>query len=174
MLNIEGEELSLYIDKETISARVKELAAQMEKDYAGKTLTILCILKGAFVFASDLMRAYKGPCEISFVRLSSYQGTQSTGSVKVATGFIDDLAGKDILIVEDIVDTGITMNFLFSELKKQNPNSVRLATCFNKPSRRVCEINPDYTCFEIEDEFIVGYGLDYDNKYRNLPEIYTK
>ena len=154
MLNIEGEELSLYIDKETISARVKELAAQMEKDYAGKTLTILCILKGAFVFASDLMRAYKGPCEISFVRLSSYQGTQSTGSVKVATGFIDDLAGKDILIVEDIVDTGITMNFLFSELKKQ--------------------INPDYTCFEIEDEFIVGYGLDYDNKYRNLPEIYTK
>ncbi len=174
MLSINGENLSLYIDKEAINRRINQLADQIESDYHGKKVTFLCVLKGAFVFASDLLRAYKGDCEISFIKLSSYEGTTSTGKVISFADMRESMTGKDVLIIEDIVDTGITMNYLVNELMAEKPVSIRIATCFDKPSRRRCEVKPDYVGFEIEDKFIVGYGLDYDGLYRNFPDVYTK
>jgi len=174
LMNINGEELHLLIDKETIKSRIIELARQIKGDYGDKPLSVLCVLNGAFIFAADLIRAYEGPCEISFVKLSSYQGTESTGIVKMAENIHCDLAGKDVLIVEDIVDTGLTMDYLLKVVKAKSPHSVKVATCFDKPSRRKTDVPVDYVAFEIEDKFIVGYGLDYDGLYRNLPGVYTK
>jgi hypoxanthine phosphoribosyltransferase len=173
-MNINGDELNLLIDKETIRSRIDELAKQIRKDHGDGTLSVLCVLNGAFVFAADLIRAYEGPCEITFVKLSSYQGTESTGTVKMAEKIPCNITGRDVLIVEDIVDTGLTMDYLLKIVKAQNPRSVKVATCFDKPSRRKINVPVDYVAFEIEDKFIVGYGLDYDGLYRNLPSIYTK
>ena len=173
----------VLISEEQLQAKVAELGAQISRDYVGKDLLLVSILKGSVVFMADLMRAITEPCSIDFMVVSSYGGanTTSTGLVKIVKDLDQDLSGKDVLIVEDILDTGVTLSNLVPMLKMRNPNSVKICTILDKPSRRKADIQPDYEGFQVPDEFVVGYGLDYDEKYRNLPyvgvlkpEIYTK
>ena len=156
-----------------MKAKVAELGAQISRDYAGKDLLLVSILKGAVVFMADLMREVKIPCAIDVMVVSSYGGanTSSTGLVKIIKDLDADLTGRDVLIVEDILDTGITLSKLVPVLKMRNPESVKICTILSKPSRRKADIEPDYCGFEVPDEFVVGYGLDYDEKYRNLPYV---
>lgn len=174
---------NVLVTEDQLKARVKELGAQISKDYAGKDLLLVSILKGSVVFMADLMRAIDIPCEIDFMVVSSYGGanTTSTGLVKIIKDLDADLSGKDVLIVEDILDTGVTLFNLVPMLKMRHPNSVKICTILDKPSRRKADIRADYTGIEVPDEFVVGYGLDYDEKYRNLPyvgvlkpEVYSK
>lgn len=173
----------ILVSEEQLQNKVSELGAQISRDYKGRDLLMVSILKGSVVFMADLMRAVKIPCGIDFMVVSSYGGanTMSTGLVKIVKDLDADLTGKDVLIVEDILDTGITLSHLLPVLRMRNPRSVRLCTILSKPSRRKAEIEPDYLGFEVPDEFVVGYGLDYDEKYRNLPyvgvlkpEVYSK
>ena len=173
----------ILVSEEQLQNKVAELGAQISRDYEGRDLLMVSILKGSVVFMADLMRAVKIPCGIDFMVVSSYGGanTMSTGLVKIVKDLDQDLSGKDVLIVEDILDTGITLSHLLPVLRMRNPRSVRLCTILSKPSRRKAEIEPDYLGFEVPDEFVVGYGLDYDEKYRNLPyvgvlkpEVYSK
>ena len=173
----------ILVSEEQLQAKVAELGAQISADYEGRDLLLGSILKGAVVFMADLMRAVTIPCAIDFMVVSSYGGanTSSTGLVKIIKDLDQDLSGKDVLIVEDILDTGITLSHLMPMLQMRKPNSLRLCTILSKPSRRKADIEPDYCGFEVPDEFVVGYGLDYDEKYRNLPyvgvlkpEVYSK
>lgn len=173
----------ILVTEEQLKAKVHELGAQITRDYAGRDLLLVSILKGSVVFMADLMRAIQMSCGIDFMVVSSYGGanTTSTGLVKIVKDLDQDLSGKDLLIVEDILDTGITLSHLVPMLKLRNPASVRLCTILSKPSRRKADIEPDYLGFEVPDEFVVGYGLDYDENYRNLPyvgvlkpEVYSK
>ena len=173
----------ILVSEEALKAKVTELGAQISRDYAGKQLLLVSILKGGVVFMADLMRAVTIPCAIDFMVVSSYGGsnTMSTGLVKIIKDLDSDLSGKDVLIVEDILDTGITLSHLMPMLKMRNPNSVRLCTILSKPSRRQAQIEPDYLGFEVPDEFVVGFGLDYCQQYRNMPyigvlkpEVYSK
>ena len=163
----------VLISEEQLQDKVAELGAQISRDYVGKDLLLVSILKGSVVFMADLMRAITEPCSIDFMVVSSYGGanTTSTGLVKIVKDLDQDLSGKDVLIVEDIIDSGRTLYYLIDILKKRNPKSVHLCTLLDKPERRVCDVKVDYTCFNIPDEFVVGYGLDYAQKYRNLPYI---
>ena len=165
--------LKVLVSEEELKAKVAELGAQISKDYEGRNLVLVSILKGSVVFMADLMRAVSIPCSIDFMVVSSYGGgnTTSTGLVKIIKDLDGDLSGKDVLIVEDILDTGITLSNLVPMLKMRNPNSVKICTILDKPSRRKADIAPDYEGFAVPDEFVVGYGLDYDEKYRNLPYI---
>ena len=156
-----------------IKARVKELAQQISKDMEGKNPLFLAVLNGAFIFAADLMREMTIPCEISFVKLASYQGITSTGKVHEVLGINEDLTGRDIVIVEDIVDTGRTMKQMVESLGTRNPASVHICALFFKPDKLQEELTLDYVAFRIPDDFIVGYGLDYDQLGRNLKDIYT-
>ena len=174
---------TVLVSEEQLKAKVAELGAQISRDYAGKNLVLVSILKGSVVFMADLMRAVSIPCNIDFMVVSSYGGSNTTtsGLVKIIKDLDGDLSGKDVLIVEDILDTGVTLSNLVPMLKMRNPNSVKICTILDKPSRRKAKIQPDYEGFQVPDEFVVGYGLDYDEKYRNLPyvgvlkpEIYTK
>ena len=174
---------TVLVSEEQLKAKVAELGAQISRDYAGKNLVLVSILKGSVVFMADLMRAVSIPCNIDFMVVSSYGGsnTITSGLVKIIKDLDGDLSGKDVLIVEDILDTGVTLSNLVPMLKMRNPNSVKICTILDKPSRRKANIQPDYEGFQVPDEFVVGYGLDYDEKYRNLPyvgvlkpEIYTK
>lgn len=173
----------VLVTEEQLKARTAELGAQISRDYAGKDLLLVSILKGAVVFMADLMRAVTIPASIDFMVVSSYGGanTTTTGLVKIIKDLDADLTGKDVLIVEDIMDTGVTLSHLVPMLKMRNPESVRICAILDKPSRRKADIQPDYRGFEVPDEFVVGYGLDYDEKYRNLPyvgvlkpEVYSK
>lgn len=173
----------ILVSEEELQAKVAELGAQISADYEGKDLLLVSILKGAVVFMADLMRAVSIPCGIDFMVVSSYGGanTSSTGLVKIIKDLDQDLSGKDVLIVEDILDTGVTLSHLMPMLQMRNPRSVKICSILSKPSRRKADIEPDYMGFEVPDEFVVGYGLDYDEKYRNLPyvgvlkpEVYTK
>ena len=163
----------ILVSEQELKAKVAEMGAAISRDYAGKQLLLVSILKGSVVFMADLMRAVTIPCAIDFMVVSSYGGsnTMSTGLVKIIKDLDADLSGKDVLIVEDILDTGITLSHLMPMLKMRNPNSVRLCTILSKPTRRQTKIEPDYLGFEVPDEFVVGYGLDYDEKYRNLPYV---
>ena len=162
----------VLLTKEEIEKVVKELGKKITEDYKGKNLFLITVLKGAVVFLGDLMRAIEMPCEIEFMVLSSYgSGTTSTGSVKIVKDIDLPLEGKDVLIVEDILDTGFTLSFLYKLLEERKPNSIEICTLLDKPDRRKVEINAKYTGRKIPDEFVVGYGLDYDEKYRNLPFI---
>ena len=173
---------TVLVSEEQLKAKVAELGAQISRDYAGKNLVLVSILKGSVVFMADLMRAVSIPCNIDFMVVSSYGGSNTTsGLVKIIKDLDGDLSGKDVLIVEDILDTGVTLSNLVPMLKMRNPNSVKICTILDKPSRRKADIQPDYEGFQVPDEFVVGYGLDYDEKYRNLPyvgvlkpEVYTK
>ena len=155
---------NILVSEEALKAKVAELGAQISRDYEGRNLVLVSILKGSVVFMADLMRAVTIPCSIDFMVVSSYGGSNTTtsGLVKIIKDLDGDLSGKDVLIVEDILDTGVKM---------RNPNSVKICTILDKPSRRKADIQPDYEGFQVPDEFVVGYGLDYDEKYRNLPYV---
>ena len=172
----------ILFTEEMLHQRVQELGAQISKDYAGKTILMCGILKGAVTFYTDLARAIHTPVLFDFMSCSSYgSGSTSSGAVMVRKDLDTDIRGKDVLVVEDIIDTGITLSHLVPLLKKRGANSVKLATLLSKPARRQVDIPVDYNGFEIPDAFVVGYGLDCDGRYRNLPyigilkeEIYTK
>ena len=157
---------NILVSEEALKAKVAELGAQISRDYEGRNLVLVSILKGSVVFMADLMRAVTIPCSIDFMVVSSYGGL-----VKIIKDLDGDLSGKDVLIVEDILDTGVTLSKLVPMLKMRNPNSVKICTILDKPSRRKADIQPDYEGFQVPDEFVVGYGLDYDEKYRNLPYV---
>ncbi|MCE2929304.1 MAG: hypoxanthine phosphoribosyltransferase [Candidatus Caenarcaniphilales bacterium] len=175
-LVISKEQIQILYSAETIATRINELAQTINQDYKDcESLVVVGVLKGAFIFAADLVRNLNLPCQLEFIRLSSYEGTQSTGTFRVYDLTLPDLHGKDILIVDDIVDSGRTAQFLLDFFNKQaGVKSVKLAALFDKPSKRHADhqkINPDYCCFTIEDKFILGYGLDYDQRFRELPYV---
>ena len=158
--------------EEELEAKCAELGAQISKDYEGKNLLLVSVLKGAVVFMTDLMRHITVPCSIDFMVVSSYgSGVKTSGVVKIVKDLDADLAGKDLLIVEDILDTGMTLHYLKQLLQDRNPNSIRIATLLDKPERRRAAVRADYVGYQVPDEFVVGYGLDYDEKYRNLPYV---
>lgn len=161
----------LYTEEEVV-ARIKELGAQITKDYEGKTLHMICVLRGGSFFMCELAKRIDLPVSIDFMSVSSYGGgTTSTGVVRIVKDLDESLEGKDVLVVEDIVDTGRTLSYLLQMLKGRKPASLKLCTLLDKPDRRVSQVNVDYTGFVIPDTFVVGYGLDYDQIYRNLPYI---
>lgn len=164
--------VEVLISREKVEERIKELAKEIEKDYAGKELVCVGLLKGSVMFMADLIKSIDLDLRIDFMKVSSYgSGTNSTGVVKILKDVDVDLAGKDVLIVEDIIDTGLTILNVKDFLSKKNPNSVKVCTLLDKPSRRVVEVKGEYVGFEIPDEFVVGYGIDLDEKYRNLPFV---
>ena len=164
---------TVLVTEEQLRAKVAELGAQISRDYAGKDLLLVSILKGAVVFMADLMRAVTIPCSIDFMVVSSYGGTntESTGLVKIVKDLDADLSGREVLIVEDVLDTGVTLSNLVPMLRMRHPNSVKICAILDKPARRKTSITADYRGFEVPDAFVVGYGLDYDEKYRNLPFV---
>ena len=172
METIHGTKVKTLISKEQIAKRVAELGAQISKDYAGKELTVVCILKGSFIFVADLVREIKTPVRCEFMSLSSYGDEKtSSGEVKMNLDISVTLDGKDILIVEDIVDSGLTLKFLKDLLMVRNPASVRCCTLLQKPEALKVDVKVDYIGFPIGNEFVIGYGLDYAQRYRELPYI---
>lgn len=164
--------LRVLYSEEELEAKCAELGAQISKDYEGKNLLLVSVLKGAVVFMTDLMRHITVPCSIDFMVVSSYgSGVKTSGVVKIVKDLDADLAGKDLLIVEDILDTGMTLHYLKQLLQDRNPNSIRIAALLDKPERRRAAVRADYVGYQVPDEFVVGYGLDYDEKYRNLPYV---
>ena len=162
----------ILVRKEEISNAVKMLGEMITRDYEGKSPIMVCILKGASVFYVDLIREIDLPVNMEFMMVSSYgHGTQSTGNVMIRKDLDIDVHGRDVIIVEDIVDTGITLSFLSKIFAQRGAASVKIATLLDKPARRKVELKADYFCFTIPDEFVVGYGLDYDQRYRNFPYI---
>ncbi|MBR5753663.1 MAG: hypoxanthine phosphoribosyltransferase [Clostridia bacterium] len=161
----------VLVTEEEAKEIVRSLGEQIARDYEGKNLVLVSVLKGAVVFMADLMRAIDIPLTIDFMVVSSYHKTESTGTVKIIKDLDTDLTGKDILIVEDILDTGRTLASLMEILKMRNPASLKICTFLDKPDRRVADIEADYIGKVIPDEFVVGYGLDYDEAYRNLPYV---
>jgi hypoxanthine phosphoribosyltransferase len=160
------------IDHEAIAARIQELARQISRDYPDGSLVLLCILKGAIVFLSDLMRHLDIPAEIDFVRLASYgSGQISSRDVRITKDIEVPIVGKDVLIIEDIIDTGWTLSYLMERLSGHHPKSVRICALLNKAARRETEVDVHYVGFDIEDHFVVGYGLDVNEQYRGLPDI---
>jgi hypoxanthine phosphoribosyltransferase len=164
--------MEVLFSREAIDGRVRELAGQITRDYADRDLIVVGVLKGAFVFMADLIRALAVPCEVDFVRLASYgSGSVSSGEVRIGKDLEEPIAGRDVLIVEDIVDTGLTLSRLVERLRERHPASVRVCVFLDKPERRRVPFAADYVGFTIPDRFVVGYGLDYDEKYRFLPDV---
>lgn len=164
-------DVSVMIDAKALEAKVRELGAQITNDYRGKDLTVIAIMKGSLFFAMDLCRAIDLPVTLEVLGVSSYSGTETTGEVRITSDVSKPLKDKHLLVVEDIVDTGLTMKFLLENLKARHPASVKLCTLLEKPSRARTHTAIDYKGFVIEDKFVVGYGLDFDEKYRNVPFI---
>ncbi len=173
IVKIKDKSFRVSIPETEIKQRVKALAEQMSKDLEGKNPILLGVLNGSFIFAADLMREMTVPCEISFVKLASYQGTTSTGKVREVLGINENLSGRTVVIVEDIVESGQTMKQMIESLGTRNPESVRICTLFFKPEKLKEDLNLDYVAFSIPDDFIVGYGLDYDGLGRELKDVYT-
>ena len=167
------DKIRILLSEEEVNARINEVAAQINADYAGKPIHLICILKGGVFFTCELAKRLHMPVSMDFMSVSSYGGgTESSGIVKIVKDLDEPLEGKNVLIVEDIIDSGRTLAYLIELLEKRNPNEIKLCTLLDKPERRVKkQVKVDYTCFTIPDEFVVGYGLDYDQKYRNLPYI---
>lgn len=172
-ITVKDRRFSISIPREEIQERVAALAAQISKDLEGKNPLFLAVLNGSFVFAADLVRGITTPCEISFIRLSSYAGTESTGEVHELMGLNEDITGRTVVIIEDIIDSGLTMKELLASLKGKNPADVRIAALLVKPGNLKVDLDIPYCCFRIPNDFIVGYGLDYDGYGRNLADIYT-
>jgi hypoxanthine phosphoribosyltransferase len=168
------DKLRVMFDAETIRRRVAEMGRQITRDFRDKQLTALVVLKGSYVFAADLLRAIDLPLKVEFIGLRSYGSRTSTsGVVEITLDAKYPLVGADVLIVEDIVDTGLTLSYLLSNLKTREPASVHLAALMHKPARRIKEVPIDYLGFEVADQFVIGYGLDIDGRFRNLPYIAT-
>ncbi len=170
--NMKEDVLRVLLSEDEIRAKVQEMGKKLTEDYKGKNLLLVTVLKGAVVFLADLMRQIDVPAEIDFMVVSSYgSGVKSSGVVKIIKDLDIPLAGKDILIVEDILDSGMTLSYIKELLQSRGPRSIRIATLLDKPARRKVDLQADYVGFEVPDEFVVGYGLDFDEKYRNLPYI---
>lgn len=174
IVNVDGLSFVPYITRNEIASEVARVAGEIRRDLHGASPVFLCVLNGAFIFAADLIREVGiNDCKVNFVRYSSYCGTSSTGKVKEIMGLTEDLEGKDVVIVEDIVDTGLTAANMIADIKTRNPRSVRFATLLHKPESSKTGFVPDYVAFSIPPKFIIGYGLDLDGKVRNLPDIYV-
>ena len=164
--------VEVLLTAEEIRSKISEIAARIMDDYTGKSPVFIGVLKGSFVFMADLMREINLYCDIDFMAVSSYGNkSETTGAVKITKDLEQDIENRDVIIVEDILDSGLTLNYLMGYLKSRNPLSIRLCTLLDKPARRRVPIIPDYKGFEIPDAFVVGYGLDYAERYRNLPYI---
>jgi hypoxanthine phosphoribosyltransferase len=169
---VEQDLARVIVTPEQIRARVGELGAQISKEYAGKNLLMICILKGAFIFMSDLVRKLDIPVETDFMAVTSYgTSTESSGVVRILMDLERSIEGRHIMVVEDVVDTGLTLKYIIDNLKARGPASVKVATFLDKPSRRRVQVEPDYNGYVVPDEFLVGYGLDFSEKYRNLPYV---
>ena len=167
-----AETIRVMISEEDVDAKIAELGRQISEDYAGKQVHLICILKGSVFFMCELAKRITVPVSMDFMSVSSYgDGTKSSGIVKIAKDLDETLEGKDVIVIEDIIDSGRTLYYLLEVLQKRQPNSLRLYTLLDKPDRRVKDVKVDYVGFAIPDEFVVGYGLDYAQKYRNLPYI---
>ena len=167
-----SDKISIMFSEEEVSGRIRELGEKISKDYAGKEILLVCVLKGAAFFACELAKRISLPVQMEFMRCSSYGNeTESSGVVKIIQDLDQPIRGKNGIIVEDIIDTGRTLGYLVELLRKRDPESVALCTLLDKPERRVTDVKAEYTGFQIPDEFVVGYGLDYAQKYRNLPFI---
>ena len=164
-------DIKVLIDAKQLEERIKELGRQIDEDYKGKELVLIGLLKGSIMFMAELAKNITNDVQLDFMDVSSYAGTESTGIIKINKDIRDSIEGKDVIIVEDIIDTGRTLTYILEYLKQKSPSSIKIATLLSKPSRRVVKLDADYTGFEIEDKFVIGYGLDYDEKYRNLPYI---
>lgn len=166
------DDIKVLIDEEKIQNKIKEIANKIETDYNGKEITLICILKGSTFFTVDLAKKINKIVKIEFIQVSSYgSSTVSSNNIELKLDLKESIEGKDVIIVEDIIDTGRTLSYLIEHLKQRNPNSLKLCTLLDKPERRIYDVKVDYTGFEIPDKFVVGYGLDYDELYRNLPYI---
>lgn len=172
-ITVKDKQFRLSITEVEIAKAVNNVATQINKDLSDKNPLFLCVLNGAFMYAADLMKQINFPCEISFVKLASYQGTSSTGKIKEMIGINESIKGRNVVVVEDIVDTGFTMQNIISSLKEKGAESIHVCTFLQKPDALQCDINIDYVAIKIPNDFIVGYGLDYDGYGRNLKEIYT-
>ena len=162
----------ILFSEEQLKERVAQIAAQIDRDYAGKELMLVSVLRGSFIFMADLVRAITVPCKVDIMAVSSYgSGTVSSGQVQITKDLSEDITGRHLLVVEDILDSGNTLSYLLEVLRARKPASIRLCTLLDKPERRVKPVQLDYTGFTIPDAFVVGYGLDYDEHYRNLPYI---
>lgn len=162
----------IFFDEEALKTRIAEMGAEITRDYAGKEPMLVSVLRGSYIFMADLTRNIDLPCTVDFMAVSSYgAGTSTSGQVKIIKDLSDDIEGKDVIVVEDILDSGNTLSYLIEILKARQPASIKLCTLLDKPSRRTKEVTVAYTGFSIPDEFVVGYGLDYAEKYRNLPYI---
>ncbi len=165
-------DLEVLISREQIQERIREIGANITRDYAGRRPELICVLKGAMVFMSDLIRAIDLNLTIDFIAVSSYgKGANSTGEVKIVKDLDEPLEGRDIILVEDILDTGLTLNYLVKNFRSRGATSIKIVTLLNKPERRKVEVKAEYVGFEIPDKFVVGYGLDFAERYRNLPYI---
>lgn len=161
----------VLLSQEEIQSAVAKIGTQISRDFAGKEPIFVGVLKGCFIFMADLMRYVTINCSMDFMAVSSYSGTTSTGAVKINKDLSEDIEGRHLILVEDILDSGVTLNYLKNYLMVRRPASITIATLMDKPARRKADIYADYSCFEIPDAFVVGYGLDYNEKYRNLPYI---
>lgn len=167
-----SEKIRVLLSEEEVEKRIRELGSAISRDYAGKKVHLICVLKGGVFFTCQLAKHITVPLSLDFMSVSSYgNDTKSSGVVKIVKDLDESIENKDILVVEDIVDSGHTLSYLLDNLKRRNPKSLKLCTLLDKPERRVTEVKVDYTGFEIPDEFVVGYGLDYCQMYRNLPYI---
>ena len=172
-IQVKDKTFRISIPESKIQERVKVIANKINQEYAGKNPVFLSVLNGSFIFSADLLREMNIPCEICFVKLASYQGVNSSGSIRELIGLNVNITDRHVIIVEDIVDTGLTMAHLLDNLKKQNPSSIDICTLLLKPGKLQVNLDIRYRCFEIPNDFIVGYGLDYDGYGRNTKDIYT-
>lgn len=171
---MDNKKKNILISKDQIDERIKQLGAQISKDYLGKNLYVLSLLRGSFIYTADLVRQITLPTKIGFMTTSSYgQDEQSSGSINVVNDIPDNIEGFDVLIVDDIIDTGITMDFIKARVRSLGADSVKSCVLLNKLERRKVDITPDYCCFEIPDVFVVGYGLNYGDYYRNIPYVFN-
>lgn len=167
-----SEKISVMIDEQTIDKKIREMGETISKEYEGKNLHMICVLKGGTFFMCELAKRITVPVSLDFMAVSSYgAGTQSSGRINIVKDLDEDIEGKDVLVVEDIIDSGRTLSYLLELLKERKPASLKLCTLLDKPDRRVCKVEVNHTGFVIPDAFVVGYGLDYAQKYRNLPYI---
>lgn len=161
----------VLISQIELEKAVQKIGARISEDYAGEEPVFVGVLKGSFIFMADLMRHVTVNCNMDFMAVSSYSGTTSTGAVKINKDLNEDIEGKHVIIVEDILDSGVTLNYLKGYLEGRHPASIKICTLMDKPARRKAQVYADYSCFEVPDAFVVGYGLDYNERYRNLPYI---